>query len=333
MAPTRDDVLAQALERAQQGDPIRMSVRDFIAMWQAKGRGPRVVERIRSDLAEVGLATRPDFRAWGLDSVVRLVVAPPAVPEPATPDLDQEESGPESLRLQVGNLASASAGIVSVTPSHDIAAATTLMILHDYSQLAVLEGERSLKGAITWETLGRGHLRGRPARVSDVTMASESVVYDADLLSLVPRIVEAGFVFVRGVDNKITGIVTTADLSKEFVDLARPFFLLGEIERRFRRLVQACFAPKELAEAVDRADEREVESAADLTLGELERLVQRPEHWQRLRLSVARNEFLAAIARVRDVRNDVMHFSPDPPGEEELESLRGFLRLLRHLAR
>jgi hypothetical protein len=34
----------------------------------------------------------------------------------------------------------------------------------------------------------------------------------------VPRIIDLGYVFVQGADGKITGIVTTADLSNQFVN-------------------------------------------------------------------------------------------------------------------
>lgn len=331
-APTPGDweTFLRDAEARPATDPTTVRVRDFIGLWGARGRGARVVERIQTELETWGLATDPDFRAWGLDSTVKLVRAP--APTQRRSPGNGEESGPESLRLQVGNLASASTGVVSVTPSDDLQRATTLMILHDYSQLAVLEGERALKGAVTWESIGRGRLLGQRERVGQLIVVTEPVAYDTDLLHLVPRIVDAGFVFVRGSDQRITGIVTTADLSQEFVDLARPFFLLGEIERRCRRLVDGVFPPGELAGACDPEDSRAVESAADLTLGELESLMQRKENWARLDLSVDRSEFMSAISRTREIRNEVMHFSPDPTEPEEAEHLRGFLRLLRHVA-
>jgi predicted transcriptional regulator len=310
-------------------DPVELSVRDLIGHWNARGRGSRVVERIRHDLKAHGLLTEPDFAAWSLDARVRLTVAGAA--REFLNDAGVDESEPEALRLQLGNIASASRGVVAASPFQELTVATTTMILNDFSQLAVLEGERTLRGAITWESIGQGLMRGGVSHVRELTVPAEPVAHDADVLDLVPRIVSDGFVFVRGADARITGIVTTADLSEEFVELARPFFLLGEIERRFRRIVDLALTPMELATASDPDDVRPIVSAADLTLGELERILQRPDNWERLGFGVDRGTFLNALARTREIRNEVMHFSPDPPGTEDVKHLLGFLRLLRHV--
>jgi hypothetical protein len=147
----------------------------------------------------------------------------------------------------------------------------------------------------------------------------------------ISRIVDEGFVFVRGPDNRVTGIVTTADLSQEFVDLARPFFLLGEIERRLRQAVDSHLSIDELNEAREPGDDRTVESTSELTLGELERLLQQPEIWDRVQWPVDRLQFLQVLGRAREIRNEVLHFSPDPAGPEDISYLRSLLRLLRYL--
>ena len=68
----------------------------------------------------------------------------------------------------------------------------------------------------------------------DAMVSVEPVGLDASLIELVPRINDVGFVLVRGEDSSLCGIVTSADLGVSFADLAKPFFLLGEVEKRLR---------------------------------------------------------------------------------------------------
>jgi hypothetical protein len=160
----------------------------------------------------------------------------------------------------------------------------------------------------------------------------EVVRNDDDLLAQIPRIVDAGFVFVQARDKQITGIVTTADLSHQFAILAKPFFILAEIERRLRRIVDGAFDSEELQAVVDPADARQVKSAEDLTLGEYVRLLEDPERWPRLGWALDRKVFIGGLHQVRITRNDVMHFSPDPLDMDQVVALENFVKWLRKLS-
>ena len=145
-------------------------------------------------------------------------------------------------------------------------------------------------------------------------------------------IVDASFVFVQGPDRTISGIVTTADLSEEFASLARPFFLVAEVERRLRRLIDRNFNAEELASIVDPGDtERSARSASDLTLGECARLLEEPSWWSRLGWELDRTIFVRELHDVRLIRNDIMHFSPDPLDREQILKVELFLKCLRKL--
>ena len=69
----------------------------------------------------------------------------------------------------------------------------------------------------------------------------------------------------------------------------------------------------------------------NLTLGEMIRIVERPANWDRLDWAADRSVFIEAFQEVRRIRNETMHFSPDPLSEADLETLRTFLRWIRHL--
>jgi restriction system protein len=64
-------------------------------------------------------------------------------------------------------------------------------------------------------------------------------------------------------------------------------------------------------------------------LGEITRCVEDPAHWQRLAWPLDRAQFIQALDEVREIRNDVMHFSPDPVTADQGTVLQNFARWLR----
>jgi hypothetical protein len=330
---TPKELLEEARGRAE-GDPMSISIRQLLGHWGAKRRGYWVVLRIERDLSEYGLTTTPPFTDGWIDNEVELVPAPET--EQRDEDLDDNGSPASELTtramLRVGDLASAHREVTSVDLSGDLQLAQSLMLRYDYSQIAVMSGERSLRGALTWESIAVAHLRDHDASVRDAMVHAEPVAQDRDLLDLIPFVVQEGFVFVEAPNNSLSGIITMADLSLEFSNLATPYFLLGEIERRLRRILDEKMPLTVLEGAVAPGDlGRTVESAQDLTFGGYVRVLENPVNWDLLGWAVDRKTFIEALSEVKDHRNDVMHFSPDPFGEDELEVLRNFIKWLRIL--
>jgi len=72
-----------------------------------------------------------------------------------------------------------------------------------------------------------------------------------------------------------------------------------------------------------------VKSASDLTFGEYIRLLEQREYWQRLRLSIDRKMFIKDLEKIKDIRNDVLHFRGI--GKEQLDALRTFVTFLQGL--
>ena len=66
---------------------------------------------------------------------------------------------------------------------------------------------------------------------------------------------------------------------------------------------------KKFAKAAE--DGTEVKGPDDLTFGGYCRLLERSELWEKLELKIDRKELIGRLERVRSIRNDVMHFSPD----------------------
>lgn len=337
-AASRERFLEDASGREAE-DLVSLSIRELLEAWGYKRRGNWIVTQIERELEGAGLMSEPSFTQGWIDATVQLVPkrlieqAPGA--EELPPELGGRQEGavePGVVTLLVSNLRSATHGICSVPLDCTLLRAQSLMMRYDYSQLAVMSDTRSLRGAITWESIARSSMKGNPETVGDCVIQAETVRYDDDLVHHIPRIVLAGYVFVRAQDETISGVVTTADLSEEFGKLASPFFLIGEIERRLRRAVDRVFSAIELEEVRDPQDGgRDVASAEDLTMGEYVRLLEQPDHWKKTGWRVERQVFIEALDKARELRNDVLHFSPDPLEEEDLTELRRFVQFLKFL--
>ena len=234
---------------------------------------------------------------------------------------------------RISKLASSARKPLSVSPDTKLEEAVTHMLTNDFSQLPVMTSGRDVKGVITWTSIGSRLAMGKNCSIArEVMEQHHEIRSDASLFSAISIIAEHQYVLVRGHDQKITGIVTASDLSLQFQQLAEPFLLLGEIENHVRRVISQRFTPTELESAKDPTDsKRVVTSVADLTYGEYIRLLENPERWDKLNITVDRKTCMGKFENVRRIRNDVMHFDPDGIPEKDLITLREFARFLQRL--
>lgn len=308
---------------AHANKPRRLTVRQLMALWGAGRRSATTNDRILRTLTLHGLRTDPDFMTTGMAEEVAIVRLGPEGPSKVA------SNRPE--RLTIGALPSATAGIVSITPQDSLEKALSLMVLNDFSQLAIPRRHGS-PGAVSWESIARARLRTPDAQLRDCILEAAVVPYNKALLDVVPDIVRAGFVLVRAIDNSISGIVTTADLSEQFASATRPFLILSEIEVALRHAVDRAFTAEELRGQLDPNDlDRDVRGAHSLTLGEVGRLLSPEEVWRRLGWWVDRSLFLREFDAIRLVRNEVMHFSPDPLDPADIARLETFHNLMTAL--
>jgi CBS domain-containing protein len=281
---------------------------------------------IDQSLGEAGLATEPDYRSAWLDSEVALVLAA------ASPKATISATNDPTYRLR--RLRAANNPPVAVSPQQTVKEALTIMMANDFSRLPVMSGERSLNGVVSLSSLAKRYALGAKCEtVQDCVEPAHTVRSDMFLFDAINDIINHEYVLVQGNDGKFTGIVTTSDLSLEFRQLAEPFLLLAEIEQHIRVLVgRGNFTGEELSDCRDDKDtSRTVSKVSDLTFGEYVRLLENPARWQRLKLQLDRGEFVNPLQKIRDIRNDVMHFDPDPLEEADLKLLQSFVAFLQNL--
>ena len=311
--------------------PSRETVRTFLLWFGAERRGYNVIRRVRTALKRHGLSTSPDFEYTWLDGTIAFTTAPAATATAATTATNGTASIDPTFRI--GRLDAANKTPLSVKPDATLQQAVTIMLTNDFSQLPVMTGPRELKGMVSWKTIGsRLALKLPCVYIRDAMEPAQVVSVDESLFDAIAKIASHDYVLVQTSDKTFTGIVTASDFNFQFQALAEPFLLVGEIENGLRRILHQKFNLKELEEAKAPGDDgRTIESPSDLTLGEYVRLIEPEKRWKKLRIEIDRVEFLQRLNRVREVRNDVMHFDPDGLDPQDLVFLREFAQFLRRL--
>ena len=154
-----------------------------------------------------------------------------------------------------------------------------------------------------------------------------------DLKSVVSQLEGNDVILVIGRDKRLQGIVTAWDLAEEFAGLVDPFMRIGEIEERLRTLVERRLGKDKVTEFLRDdgvSDDGPTAELDELTMGELQRVLEFPKHWDELGLAFDRTVFTRGLNRVRIYRNRLMHFR-DPLKEHEMTQLANFCDTVREI--
>ncbi|MEX5635553.1 CBS domain-containing protein [Parafrankia sp. FMc2] len=232
--------------------------------------------------------------------------------------------------LRVGDLLSGQREFLTVGPQDSLDRAITCMLQWDYSQIPVLEGKFHLHGVVTWQSVAMLYAHEHTPTLAKATDDDVQVVHDTDsLLATLATITASEYVLVRNQQGEIRGIVTMADIATRFGDLARPFFVIGEIERLIRSFLAPVFDHEP---AVTKKGKKITAQVADMTFGAYQHLLEVPENWQRLGWPfVDQKAFVDLLDDVRNIRNAVAHFRAEPLTSEEnlqIHQLHGMLKKL-----
>ena len=142
-----------------------------------------------------------------------------------------------------------------------------------------------------------------------------------------------GRVLVIGIDGRLQGVITAWDLAEEFVKLVDPFKRIEEIEVRLRTLLTSQLGVQNVANFLkdqDSSSGTSISGLDELTIGELQRVIEYPKNWCMLNLAFDRKVFISAMNKVVDYRNRLMHFR-DPLTEDEMTKLTDFCDLVREI--
>ncbi|AMW10150.1 hypothetical protein A4E84_11870 [Streptomyces qaidamensis] len=333
----------------------RIPLVELLTCFNTRFRNDQAILVIEQRLKDLGLATLPYFATCGSQSEIHIVAQESAAAEQGdTTDEEQEDEAgllPGALPTQpfrIGDLPCAHAGVDSVTPASDLTEATYIMHTKNYSQIPVLEDRYTVSGVVTWRSVAKMYATGAEAALANAIVEDPPVAHaHDDFFAMLSSVCEHGYVLVRAHNGRISGIVTAADITQRFDATAWPFFVIGEIEFRLRK----CLGAKIGEDAVRgvQNNDRKTGKIADLMFGQYVMLLdgdQRTrqgnrrealcaaadQNWQTLGWTgVNRVQFVHQLDRVREIRNQIAHFRPEPLSAQRSEELRQFVGLLRQL--
>ncbi|MGW9083936.1 restriction system modified-DNA reader domain-containing protein [Streptomyces yangpuensis] len=326
--------LRAARQAAVEKRPQSLPVRELLGWWGEQGRGT-VRDKIETALANHGLVTVPPFTQVNLDATVQLQrAATEQEPSNAISHGDELDGGEERLVRDpgptVGTITSSMGEVVSVSPHSTIDHAVTLLLLNDFSQLPVMAG-RQLKGAVTWKSIAQARHRSGDCVLTDAIVDAREVRFDHDLVDVLPVLADTDFLLVRGAQGEI-GILTMADVALAYGTQATPFLLVGELDRRLRAVITDRFNLSDVTAVCDRDGSRSLTSFDQLTFGDYLAVLGNPDRWEELGWPLDRAAFARRLDEIRKIRNDLMHFNPDPLPHNALAQVRGVIAILRQYA-
>ncbi|MEP2977889.1 MAG: CBS domain-containing protein [Lentilitoribacter sp.] len=338
MSPTSQERLENiATSLKNDGDKSNIkttTTRNLLSMFNQKRRGSYVIGKIRNELANAGLNTNPDFENVYIDEEIEFFLINKQNGSIKTAKF--KEMNPRDVVVRLKIFRSANKVPVSVSPDTDLSTAISVMIANDYSQLPVMTTKTSVKGIITWETIGIGVGLGKTEKkVSDYMKDAHILSLDTALIDAIPEIIQREHVLVRDEKNTICGIVTDNDLSMQFNVLTAPFLLLNEIETQMREFLSSrCHVTdadvialfSQAGNGMEKAN-----SLNDLTFSQYHLLISEQNIWNRAMLKMCNGVFREQLDQVRMHRNDVMHFNADEADQDMLQDLRNFAKLLEVL--
>lgn len=343
--------LRETADKVHAGERTRaIKLRSLLNWFGAQRRGANVCVDIRGALKKVRLVTEPDFATVNIEGLVRFKPAmvrgrnkttatKPSSTSGVGASADEEIKKAAEIDLcdptpRIGTVFELKKP-VAVTRNDSLEKAVTIMANRDFSQLPVMNGDRHVDGIVSWRSIGDAiHVHKKACSVVGDCIETDGydvVPSDCSLPKALKTLAGNDLVLVKDETNKIIGIVTHADIAEKYHELAEPFLLIGEIENNLRQLIRlANFTTELIIGAKNPADKnRKVESVSDLTFGEYVQLLDDSENWKKVHLGLSRSEFMKEIKAVNKIRNEVMHFDPDPLEKEKLETLKRTAKMMR----
>ncbi|MEU5152936.1 CBS domain-containing protein [Glycomyces sp. NPDC021274] len=319
------------LHKATAGEQVTLTVRELLALWKLERRSPEAVEKIRSELHQRGLTTRPSFIDVWINSEVSLIATQGSGTQEVDPkelQEDQEHDLPNTASLQVKALPQANKQVECVELNDSIADALTKMTHFGYSQLGVLDAQGHLLGAISERSLAQASFRARPSTVGEAYDHVRHLRPETPLFDVEQELRDTGYGFVCSTDGKPCGIITTADLAAEFSSRLAPLITIESIELRVRQRVLARISHAELKQA--HAIPNRSRDGDSPTLGAYAHLL-KGRYWKMLEWQLPQEYFYKMMRKTARIRNHLAHFYPDPPSKSDLEDIARFEATLRNL--
>ncbi|MEV6102726.1 CBS domain-containing protein [Nocardia sp. NPDC051981] len=320
----------------------RKTVVDLLAYFGYSYRTYECVPVIESALRSADLTTKPSFALCPHNQEMEFKDLDDSTPILETTDELDEDAPIGSMPQRpflVRDIPSAQGEFQKVTSDFTFAQAVSIMRSDGIDQLPVIDGASHLRGVLTWKSVARRLESHSTAPLSASLEAGHTAslddrLFDKHLLT----ICEHGYVLVRDQMGKLCGKITLADLSMRFHEVTRPYFMVGEVELRLRKLLGTCLDPTAIMDV--QPNNRKTGKIDDLQFGQYISLLANKEmtkngspnadqNWAALnRPTLDRLIFLNLLESVRKIRNSVAHFHTAPVTDSDLKEVERLSGLL-----
>lgn len=310
--------------------PIQSTPSRLLKKYGVSRRGNQVIRTVNLWLNKYELIATPSFASAYVYGAIEISPIPKLGAKQSSENVYGDGVIPTLSILRSANLNNieddAIVKLISVSRDTSLTEATTLMIKYDFSQLPILSG-REVEGLITWKSIGRALALGKECnKVRDCK--EEALVFSLNepLFKAVKTILERDAVLIKDKDKTICGIVTATDIGEHFISLSEPFLLLEQIENLIRKILADKYKKEDVTHLLEL--EKELNDLSELTFGQYIRIIENPTNFEKLKIKIDRGIFIEMLKRTCNLRNEVMHFNPDPIVIEEIEFLRQTLSFL-----
>lgn len=136
------------------GESERVTTREFIWWFGAKRRRQNAVETIRGALGKHGLITDPDFQQAYIDEELSFETQQSPKGQPETEALGTTLVDIDPTH-RINKLEAANRKPSTINPDAPLSNTITIMMSNNYSQLPVMTDSRTVRGMISWESIGK----------------------------------------------------------------------------------------------------------------------------------------------------------------------------------
>ncbi|MEX0662466.1 MAG: hypothetical protein WEA58_07825 [Balneolaceae bacterium] len=214
--------------------------------------------------------------------------------------------------------------VETISEDLPLSKAKSLMILNDYSQLAVTTNNNHLK-AISWKSIGKSELiNGKIENVKDCLEEPAIIRENDTFIKYLKLIAKKDYVFVNNDKDKLSGIITTYDMTMRFDEFLKPYMQIGIIEEALRQIIKKFTNSQKVSiKSPGKKEKEQLKKITDLTFFEYLNLIGSENNWRGLGFNeLDRSSFISHMHEIRGIRNKIAHYSPNPITESEKYRLK-----------
>jgi CBS domain-containing protein len=228
----------------------------------------------------------------------------------------------------------------SLSPDDTLSHAITLMMARGLSVLPLVHNSK-VTGVLSFKEIVNHIFFNKGFNFANEKLGSYASMppifkKDDNIHSIIPDLTnhECVIVEVKVNENMKIFCISKDDIIRVFRELSIPFVLIEEIENKLRQLLSNTYTVDEV-NSILTANQKKLtsnSSLSKLTFGNYFYLLKSPELWNKLELNnVDHNIFIDSIEKIKNIRNSVVHFSPDAVDDTDINTLKLFNSMLSNI--